>query len=95
MAWAGDTTPIANVVQNEVTAITGANYQTAVQALVSMVTVTTGSGASKCKCIYCSNFKSELLLQRNGSFFYEKVGVGDGSSFANNPFLQEMPDPVS
>ncbi len=26
--------------------------------------------------------------------FYEKVGLGDGS-FANNPWLQEMPDPVS
>ncbi len=26
---------------------------------------------------------------------YEKVGVGEGSSEANNPFLQELPDPVS
>lgn len=26
---------------------------------------------------------------------YEKVGIGEGSSEANNPFLQELPDPVS
>ncbi|RZJ58512.1 MAG: 4Fe-4S dicluster domain-containing protein [Hymenobacter sp.] len=26
---------------------------------------------------------------------YEKVGVGEGSVEANNPFLQELPDPVS
>ena len=45
MNWAGDTTPIAQVVQNEVTALTGGNYQTAIQTGF-FGTVTSGSGAS-------------------------------------------------
>jgi MoCo/4Fe-4S cofactor protein with predicted Tat translocation signal len=94
MNWAGDTTPIAQVVQNEVTAITGGNYQTAIQTGF-YGTIASGSGASANVGASVAAVKTETAAPKGMEvYFYEKVGLGDGS-YANNPFLQEMPDPVA
>ena len=94
MNWAGDTTPIAQLVQNEVTALTGGNYQTAIQTGF-FGTVTSGSGASANVGASVAAVKTETAAPKGMEvYFYEKVGLGDGS-YANNPFLQEMPDPVA
>ena len=40
----------------------------------------------------CTDIKSDL--SKYELFLYEKLGVGSGN-FANNPWLQELPDPIS
>lgn len=94
LTWTGDTTPIAQLVQNEVSTITGANYQAAVQAGF-FGTLNAGSGASANAGAAIAALSSAVPTAKGMEvIFYEKSGVGDGT-FANNPFLQEMPDPVS
>ena len=44
-----------------------------------------------------STAASKIVPERSGAvevFFYQKVSIGDGSQ-ANNPWLQELPDPVT
>ena len=93
LTWAGDTTPIGQFVQNEITTIAG-NYQDAVQ-LGYFGTVTAGSGAAANAATAIAAVKTEVAAPKGLEvIFYEKVGIGDGK-LANNPFLQEMPDPIS
>ena len=93
-SWLGDNTPIATVVQNEITSMTGANYQTAVQQGF-FGNVTAGSGASANVSASIAGVSADANPAKGMEvLFYEKVAIGDGS-LANNPFLQEMPDPVA
>ncbi|MEZ5053984.1 MAG: TAT-variant-translocated molybdopterin oxidoreductase [Chitinophagales bacterium] len=92
--WSGDTTDIAQVVQAEVASITGTNYQAAVQtgffgqpAAPSASSPNVSAAIAAIKPVTGATKGMEVV-------FYEKSGVGDGS-FANNPFLQEMPDPIT
>ncbi len=92
--WAGDTTSIAQLAQNEVAAITAGNYQAAVQ-LGFFGSVATGSGAAANVAASIAAVKTDVATSKGLEvIFYEKVGLGDGR-YANNPFLQEMPDPVA
>ncbi|MFN8284694.1 MAG: TAT-variant-translocated molybdopterin oxidoreductase [Chitinophagales bacterium] len=94
LTWSGDSTPIGHFVQNEVTALTGANYETAVQAGFFGNAIE-GSGASANAATAIAAVKTPVVASKGFEVvFYEKAGVGDGA-FANNPFLQEMPDPIS
>ncbi|MDB5227683.1 MAG: Fe-S-cluster-containing hydrogenase subunit [Bacteroidota bacterium] len=93
LTWSGDTTPIGQFVQNEIAALTGGNYQAAVQTGYFGNATSGGAGA---------NVGASIAAVKTGAsapkgmevFFYEKVAIGDGK-LANNPFLQEMPDPVA
>ena len=94
LTWAGDTTPIGQFVQNEISTIVGGNYQDAVQ-LGYFGTVATGSGASANAASAIAAVKTDVAAPKGLEvLFYEKVGLGDGR-YANNPFLQEMPDPIA
>ncbi|MBK9328592.1 MAG: TAT-variant-translocated molybdopterin oxidoreductase [Sphingobacteriales bacterium] len=94
MTWAGDATPIAQIAENEIAALTGGNYQTAVQAGF-YGTVSAGSGAGANAAAAIAAVKQDAVSPKGMEvLFYEKVGIGDGL-YANNPFLQEMPDPVA
>jgi molybdopterin-containing oxidoreductase family iron-sulfur binding subunit len=94
MNWAGDTTPIDKFVQSEIAALTGGSYEPAVQKGF-FGNASTGGGPS-------ANVGASIAAVKTGDagvkgmevLFYEKVSVGDGK-LANNPFLQEMPDPVA
>ncbi|HND82141.1 MAG TPA: TAT-variant-translocated molybdopterin oxidoreductase [Chitinophagales bacterium] len=95
LTWAGDTTPIAEVVQAEVATITGANYRAAVQAgFYGSIGVAGGASANAASAIAALSTATASAASGLEVVFYEKSGVGDGS-FANNPFLQEMPDPIT
>ena len=87
MTWAGDTTPIGKFVQNEITALTGANYESAVQlGFYGSPALTGGSGANVAASV--AAVKADVSTSKGLEVvFYEKIGVGDGS-YANNPFLQ-------
>ena len=94
MTWAGDTTPIGKFVQDEVAALTGAGYETAVQ-LGFYVTSPVSGGASANVAASVAAVKQDTVAPKGFEVsFYEKTGVGDGS-YANNPFLQELPDPIT
>ena len=94
LTWAGDTTPIAQVVQNEIASISSANYQTATQ-LGFFGTPTSGSGASANTAATTAAVNTSTAASKGMEvIFYEKVGLGDGR-YANNPFLQELPDPIA
>ena len=94
MTWAGDTTPIGKFVQNEITALTGANYEAAVQlGFYGTPALTGGSGANVAASV--AAVKADGVATKGFEVvFYEKIGVGDGG-YANNPFLHELPDPIS
>jgi MoCo/4Fe-4S cofactor protein with predicted Tat translocation signal len=94
MKWAGDATPFATFVQNEVTALTGANYQTAIQAGFFGTPAASGGNAANVAASMAVVNTQTAATKGFEVLFYEKIGVGDGS-FANNPFLQELPDPIS
>ena len=92
--WAGDTTPIAKFVQNEVATLTGTNYQTAIQAGFYGTSSSTG-GSSANVAASIAAVKADVAASKGFEvLFYEKIGVADGR-YANNPFLQELPDPIS
>ncbi len=94
MVWSGDTSPIAQFVQSEVASITGGNYQSAIQAGF-FGNILAGSGSSANIAASIAGVKTEIVAAKGMEvIFYEKVALGDGS-YANNPFLQEMPDPVA
>ena len=92
--WTGDTTPIAQVVQNEIAALTGGNYQAAVQTGF-YGSASSGSGASGNTAASIAAVSTNTAAPKGMEvYFYEKVAIGDGK-LANNPFLQEMPDPIA
>jgi len=94
LTWSGDTTEIAQVVQNEIGVITGGNYQSAVQSgYFGNKPVPSGSSANVGTALAALT-PATAASKGFEVVFYEKSGVGDGS-FANNPFLQEMPDPLT
>jgi hypothetical protein len=39
--------------------------------------------------------KQVLMVKKVDLIIYEKVGIGRGGAWSNNPWLQEMPDPVT
>ncbi len=92
--WAGNTTPIAQIVQNEIAAITGAGYQSAVQAGFYGTPGAAGGASANVAASVAAVSSASTAPKGLEVLFYEKVGIGDGT-FANNPFLQEMPNPVS
>lgn len=94
MVWAGDNTPIAKVVQNEIATLTGGSYEPAVQ-LGYYGSVNAGSGPAANVSASIAAVKNDAAAPKGmEAIFYEKVSIGDGTH-ANNPFLQEMPDPVA
>jgi molybdopterin-containing oxidoreductase family iron-sulfur binding subunit len=91
--WSGDSTPVAKIVQDDITALTGANYQSAVQAGFYGTPASGGASANVAASI--AAVKSDVVTSKGFEvLFYEKIGVGDGV-YANNPFLQELPDPIT
>lgn len=89
-AWTGEKVSIDILVQSEISNIAGTDYATALQT--GFVDKTTGVGGSALS----SNLNLTPTKSSKGLevIFYEKIGTGDGN-LANNPFLQEMPDPIS
>ncbi|MEZ5026286.1 MAG: TAT-variant-translocated molybdopterin oxidoreductase [Chitinophagales bacterium] len=94
LTWAGEATPIAQVVQNEITAITGGNYENAVQLGFYGVDAPAGGASANVAASIAAVNTTSTSPKGFEVLFYEKTGVGDGS-YANNPFLQELPDPIS
>jgi len=93
MTWAGDTTPIATFAENEIAALSGGNYQNAVQAGF-LGTDGTGSGAAANAGSAIAAITPVTAANGMEAVIYQKIGVGDGE-LANNAFLQELPDPIS
>ncbi|QQR98535.1 MAG: TAT-variant-translocated molybdopterin oxidoreductase [Sphingobacteriales bacterium] len=90
LTWSGDNSTIDTLVQSEIASIAGTDYASALQK--GFVDKTTGvGGSSLSSTISITAPQSSKGLE---VIFYEKVGIGDGK-LANNPFLQEMPDPIS
>ncbi len=94
MLWAGDTTPIGTFVQSEIAALTGGSYQPGVQSgFFSNVSSVGGPSANVAATI--AAVKTSIVAPKGMEvYFYEKVSIGDGAH-ANNPFLQELPDPIA
>ena len=94
LTLAGDSTPIAEVVQNEVAGISGTNYQAAVQTGFFGTIGTAGGPAANAGAAIAGVKTSSDSPKGMEVVFYKKAGVFDGA-YANNPFLQEMPDPIT
>lgn len=99
LRWAGNTTDYYNYVKNYWTGVLGGEsawnkalhdgFSTSMKAPVAYKTnVLPQDAVNAAYQAYTSNKdKHEVVL-------YTKVGLGDGR-YANNPWLQEMPDPIS
>jgi molybdopterin-containing oxidoreductase family iron-sulfur binding subunit len=89
-AWAGNPVAIDTLVQSEIAALSGTNYEAALQTGFADKTSGAGGGALSGVAALTA------VTQPKGMevYFYEKTAIGDGK-LANNPFLQEMPDPIS
>ena len=91
LTWAGNVNvAIDSLVQAEIASVSGLSYSEALQA--GFVDKTSGIGASALPGI--STITTPTQPKGMELFLYEKVAIGDGK-LANNPFLQEMPDPIS
>ncbi len=72
------------------------NYANALQIGVAE-TIPAASGATSSAAGKIAEAAAKILAVKGGDtevVLYQKVGMGDGSQ-ANNPWLQELPDPVS
>jgi molybdopterin-containing oxidoreductase family iron-sulfur binding subunit len=71
-------------------------FNTALQNGVIETSATTGAGAYNSGAVVAATAAIEGYKKASGSevVFYQKVSIGTGSQ-AGNPWLQELPDPVS
>lgn len=89
-AWAGEAVEIDNLVQTEIATLSGTEYSAALQT--GFVDKTSGVGGSALPGV--STITAVTQPKGMELYMYEKTAIGDGK-LANNPFLQELPDPIS
>jgi MoCo/4Fe-4S cofactor protein with predicted Tat translocation signal len=100
LTWAGNPTSYYNYLRTQWQAITGGDakaWDKAVHdgvAMGSALAAAPAQGAAMGAAEAISAINSAPKLTGTELFIYEKVGVGNGSE-GNNPWLQELPDPVS
>jgi len=98
LKWSGDNTAHYDFVRNYWMGKLGgqAAFDTAIQKGIIEPEVMPMSGAS-----FGANGAdavakaSALITGKMEVVVYEKVGIGRGGAWSNNPWLQEMPDPIS
>ncbi|AYA35636.1 4Fe-4S dicluster domain-containing protein [Hymenobacter oligotrophus] len=102
LVWAGNPNTYYNYLRNNWRGVLGGNFQAgwdkAVHDGVAAGTLTAAPTAQVAPAISADQAASQVAASKAASglelALYEKVGVGNGS-LANNPWLQELPDPVS
>ncbi|MBK7764243.1 MAG: TAT-variant-translocated molybdopterin oxidoreductase [Bacteroidetes bacterium] len=98
LKWSGDTTSHYDFVKNYWMGKLGgqAAYDATLQKGIIEPETMTMAGASfagniadaSAKCSAIKSSAKEIVM-------YEKVGIGRGAAWSNNPWLQELPDPIS
>lgn len=106
LRWAGNSEPYYNFLRNNWRGVLGSNnFNTAWDKAVHDG-VATGSGLLAAPAMLTASLSASEAVDRISSApkpganmvevsLYEKVGVPTSGSGSNNPFLQELPDPVS
>ncbi|KUG06819.1 TAT-variant-translocated molybdopterin oxidoreductase [Solirubrum puertoriconensis] len=102
LVWAGNPNTYYNYLRNNWRGVLGGNFQAgwdkAVHDGVAAGTLSPAPATQIAPVISADQAAGEIAAAKPGSgielALYEKVGVGNGSH-ANNPWLQELPDPVS
>lgn len=102
LTWAGNPSSYYNFLRNQWKGLLGGNFQKgwdkAVHDGVALGTVSAAPAAPVAPAMGVSEAISAISSAPKGSgielAIYEKVGIGNGSE-GNNPWLQELPDPVS
>ncbi|WP_303310565.1 TAT-variant-translocated molybdopterin oxidoreductase [Hymenobacter sp. BT730] len=102
LTWAGNPSSYYNYLRNQWKGLLGGNFQKgwdkAVHDGVALGTALTAPAAPVAPAMGVSEAISAINSAPKGSgvelVIYEKVGIGNGAE-ANNPWLQELPDPVS
>jgi MoCo/4Fe-4S cofactor protein with predicted Tat translocation signal len=102
LAWAGNPTSYYNYLRNQWKGVLAGNFQKAWdKAVHDGVAVGTASPAAAAQVAPAMDASAAIAAIKSAPkaagvelAIYEKVGVGNGAE-ANNPWLQELPDPVS
>lgn len=107
LVWAGNNTPYYEYLKTNWQAVTGASwnqslhdgfYAVPATQIPAAVTTKTDTKAAAAPTVDISSAAAALRKGINAGAtelqLYIKTGIGDGSQ-ANNPWLQELPDPIS
>ncbi|OON69170.1 TAT-variant-translocated molybdopterin oxidoreductase [Hymenobacter sp. CRA2] len=99
LAWAGNPNTYYNYLRNNWRGVVAgqAGWDKAVHDGVAVGTLTPAPAAQLAPAVAAAEAANTVAGQKGGAVefaLYEKVGVGNGQQ-ANNPWLQELPDPVS
>ncbi|GAA4346926.1 TAT-variant-translocated molybdopterin oxidoreductase [Hymenobacter saemangeumensis] len=103
LTWAGNTTTYYNYLRNNWRGVLSGDFNTAwdkaVHDGVATGTALAPAPAMLSPAVAAADAASRLGSAPKGNgvevVFYEKVGIGASGCESNNPFLQELPDPVS
>ncbi len=98
LRWLGDATAYGDYYLARLKAKVGSDTaaNTAVQAgIIEPATETVGGSYSGSADTAIAAIKATPAVTGDEVVVYEKVAIGRGASWSNNPWLQEMPDPVS
>ncbi|TGE10403.1 TAT-variant-translocated molybdopterin oxidoreductase [Hymenobacter fodinae] len=104
LTWAGSPTTYYNYLRNQWKGVLGGNFQKAWdKAVHDGVAVGTASPAPVAQVAQPLDVNAAISAIKSAPkpsgielTIYEKVGIGNGANiYANNPWLQELPDPVS
>jgi MoCo/4Fe-4S cofactor protein with predicted Tat translocation signal len=96
--WSGNTMPFDESFATAWKSKLGgdAAYETMLQKGVQEpTTITLGGGYSGSATSAIAALNAAPVINGMELAVYEKIAIGRGSSFSNNPWLQELPDPVT
>jgi MoCo/4Fe-4S cofactor protein with predicted Tat translocation signal len=98
LRWAGDATSYADYFTNSLKGKLGgaAGLDKAIQlGLIEPENQTTGGAYSGSSAVAEAAIAAMPTIKGDEILVYEKVAIGHGGVWSNNPWLQEMPDPIT
>jgi MoCo/4Fe-4S cofactor protein with predicted Tat translocation signal len=96
LKWSGSDQEYEDYFKNYWNAKLGADYNAALQDGVRVSTVSSAAGSYNASALGAASAAISAAPKSNGTevILYQKISIGTGSQ-AGNPWLQELPDPVS
>jgi len=98
LRWSGDATSYADYFFASMKGKLGgdAGFDKALQlGVIEPDTLSIGGGYSGSAAIAIAAINAAPAIKGDELVVYEKVAIGRGGSWSNNPWLQEMPDPIT